>query len=434
MIYDVVVVGGGPAGISAAVCAARQGAKVCLVEQSAMLGGLGTLGLVTVIIGPEKYCGGFAKEIVDTVIERGIAGPETIPGDYTWVPFKGEAMKLLYDEKVTSEENIDLNLYTKLCGADVENGCIKSISVADMSGTRKIEGKVFIDATGDAMLSLYCGEEYELGSENGELQAPSMMAYYGNIDYEKYYDYFCEDDYSNIKKMHRLLEKAVDNGDLPVLDLHHPGAIRVDKDMAIVNVGHLYGMPLETADDFTKAVVKGRKVAAEYFEFYKKYVPGFENATYNNTGSVLGIRETRRVKGKYVVTYEDKCNNTKFQDGLVRFKGGESCDLHASSADRKAYEAYFEIYNGLDKGYRDYALLPYRSFLGAKTDNLMVAGRCASTDRKVNAQNRVMGYCMMMGQAVGTAAAIATKDDLKLADIDIKKLQHTLKESGLENL
>ncbi len=434
MIYDVVVVGGGPAGISAAVCAARQGAKVCLIEQSAMLGGLGTLGLVTVIIGPEKHCGGFAKEIIDTVVERGIAGPETIPGDYTWVPFKGEGMKLLYDEKVTSEDNIDLNLYTKLCGVDVENGNIKSISVADTNGTRKIEGKVFIDATGDAILSLYCGEDYESGGENGELQAPSMMAYYGNIDYEKYYAYFGEDDYSNIKKMHKLLEKAVDNGDLPVLDLHHPGAIRVDKDMAIINVGHLYGMPLETAKDFTKAVIKGRKVAAEYFEFYKKYVPGFENATYTNTGSVLGIRETRRVKGKYVVTYEDKCNNTKFEDGLVRFKGGESCDLHASSADRKAYEAYFEIYNGLDKGYRDYALLPYRCFLGNKTENLMIAGRCASTDRKVNAQNRVMGYCMMMGQAVGTAAAIATKDSLKLADIDIKKLQQTLKKSGLENI
>lgn len=434
MIYDVVVVGGGPAGVSAAVCAARNGARVCLIEQSAMLGGLGTLGLVTVVIAPEKHFGGFGKEVVDALVERGIAGPETVPGDYTWVPFKGEGMKLLLDEKVTNEKNIDLRLYTKLCGAETENGIIKSISVADTCGTHKIEGKVFVDATGDGILALYCGEEYELGGENGELQASSMMAYYSNIDYDKYHAYFNDDEYVNIKKMHTLLEKAVEDGVLDVLDLHHPGAIRVDDDMAIVNVGHLYGLPLETGEDFTKAALKGRNLAYKYFNFYKKYVPGFENATYVNTGSVLGIRETRRIKGRYTVTYEDKCNNTKFADGLVRFKGGASCDLHASSADRKAYQAYFEIFNGMDRGYKDYALLPYECFIGAKNANLLIAGRCASTDRKVNAQNRVMGYCMMMGQAVGTAAAIAAKDGRLLPDVDIKKLQNTLRKDGLENI
>jgi len=433
-MYDVVVVGGGPAGVSAAVCAAREGAKVCLIEQSAMLGGLGTLGLVTVVIAPEKHFGGFGKEIVDDLVERGIAGPEVIPGTYSWVPYKGEGMKLLLDEKVTNEENIDLRLYTKLCGAETENGIVKAVSVCDTCGTHKIEGKVFVDATGDGILSLYCGEEYELGGENGEIQAPSMMAYYGNIDYKKYYAYIASNNGDDIKSIHILLPKAVEEGILPRIDLHHPGAIRVAEDMAIINVGHLYGMPLETGEDFTKAAIEGRKLAAKYFEFYRKYVPGFENATYNNTGSVLGIRETRRVKGRYTVTYEDKCNNTKFEDGVVRFKGGASCDLHASSADRKAYEEYFKIFNGLDKGYNDYALMPYSCFIGAKNANLMIAGRCASTDRKVNAQNRVMGYCMMMGQAVGTAAAIAAADGVPPTEIDVKKLQRVLESNGLENI
>ena len=276
MIYDVVVVGGGPAGVSAAVCAARKGAKVCLIEQSAMLGGLGTLGLVTVVIAPEKHFGGFGKEIADALVERKIAGPEVVAGDYTWIPFKGEGMKLLLDEKVCNEDNIDLLLYTKLCGAECENGIVKSISVCDTCGTHKIEGKVFIDATGDGILSLYCGEEYELGGENGEIQAPSMMAYYGNVDYQKYYQYIASNDGDDIKSIHLLLPKAVEDGILPRLDLHHPGAIRVAEDMAIVNVGHLYGMPLETGAEFTKAVIEGRKLAAKYFEFYNifyyKYV------------------------------------------------------------------------------------------------------------------------------------------------------------------
>lgn len=433
-MYDVVVVGGGPSGVAAAVCAARNGAKTCLIEQSAMLGGLGTLGLVTVIIAPEKHFGGFGKEIADALVERKMVGPEVEPENYAWMPFKGEGMKLLLDEKVLAEDNIDLFLYTKLCGAQCENGLVKSISVCDTCGTHQIEGKVFIDATGDGILSLYCGEDYELGNEKGEIQAPSMMAYYGNIDYKKYYDYIASNNGDDIKSIHLLLPKAVEDGVLPRIDLHHPGAIRVAEDMAIVNVGHLYGMPLETGADFTKAAIEGRKLASRYFEFYKKYVPGFENATYNNTGSVLGIRETRRVKGRYTVTYEDKCNNKKFEDGLIRFKGGASCDLHASSSDRKAYDEYFKIFNGLDKGYNDYALMPYSSFIGAKNANLMIAGRCASTDRKVNAQNRVMGYCMMMGQAVGTAAAIATSDGVLPPDVDIKKLQATLRNNGLENV
>lgn len=434
MIYDVVVVGGGPAGVAAAVCAARNGAKVCLIEQSAILGGLGTLGLVTVVIAPEKNFGGFGKEIVDTLIETGVAGPEVTPGDYTWVPFKGEGMKLLLDKKVTDEENIDLRLYTKLCGAKTENGVVKSVLVADTCGTHEIEGSVFIDASGDGILALYCGEDYELGGENGELQAPSMMAYYGNVDYEKYYAYMAEYSNSNIKCIHAVLPQAVEDGVLPRLDLHHPGAIRVSEDMAIVNVGHLYGMPLETGEDFTKAVIEGRKLASKYFEFYRRYVPGFENATYLTTGSVLGIRETRRVKGRYVVSYEDKCKNLKPLDGVMRFKGGESCDLHASSADRKAYEEYFKIFNGLDKGYRDYALMPYNAFIAGKNANLLIAGRCSSTDRKVNAQNRVMGYCMMMGQVAGTAAALSAKEGILPTELDVKKLQATLKTDGMETV
>lgn len=431
MHYDVVVAGGGLSGVTAAISAARGGARVCLIEQTLTLGGLGTSGMMTIIISPKNFFGGTGREILDRLYDEGALGFGKGKEDYAFIPFKNESMKRLLDAMVREQDNIELMLYTKLIGAKTENGIVKSVSVAAYEGIYEIEADVFIDATGDGALAVFCGEDYEYGDSDGNIQAPTMPSYYANVDYDKYYEFLKQNNYDFIGTVKHLVEKAVEEGVLSDVDYHHPGENRITRDIASMNVGHLYGMPLKSSSDFTDAVIAGRRQAKEYHEFYKKYIPGFENAECVATGSLLGVRETRRIKGKYMLTYADKCEYRKFEDAVMRFDGGPSYDLHASSSSKDDYEEYFKKYTAANIRENDYATIPFSSFRTAKNNNLMVVGRCFSSDRFVNAQNRVMGYCAMMGDVAGTAAALSAADRCSLCELSIDKLQNALLDIGI---
>ena len=433
-MYDVIVAGGGIAGVTAAVSAARKGCRVCLIEQSMILGGIGTGGLVTCLIAPENYFGGIGREILDEMYEKGGLGCNVSKGEYSFVPYNNEEMKLTLDNLVSSEPGIELWLYTKIISAECSGGIIKSITVSAYEGLHTISAKIYIDATGDGALSLFCGEAYEYGDENENIQAATLPAYYADIDYKKLNGYIKANKGDFIGIIRRTVPKAVEDGVLSYVDFHHPGAIQIGDNYGIVNAGHLYGMPLKTSADFTKAMLAGRKLAKEYYEFYKKYMPGCENIVYMATGSILGTRETRRVIGCHITDYKDKTEYKKYDDGIMRYQGGPSYDLHASSNEREDYKKYFEKYTATEERIGDYALLPYRSLRAANNLNLLLAGRCASMDRRVNAQNRVMGYCAMMGQAAGTAAALTVSDGVTTDKTDIRRLQKQLSLDGIPNI
>lgn len=433
-MYDVIVAGGGMAGVTAAVSAARNGCRVCLIEQSMVLGGIGTGGLVTCLIAPEQYFGGIGREILDEMYRKGALGCNVGKDNYSFVPYNNEEMKLTLDSLVSSEAGIELLLYTKIISAECGGGMVKSITLSAYEGLRTVSAKIFIDATGDGALSLLCGEAYEYGDENENIQAATLPAYYADIDYKKLNEYIDGNGGDFIGIIRRTVPKAVEEGVLSYVDFHHPGAIRIGDNYGIVNAGHLYGMPLKTSADFTKAMLAGRRLAREYFEFYKRYMPGFENAVYMATGSILGVRETRRIVGCHITDYKDKTEYKKYEDGIMRYQGGPSYDLHASSNEKEDYERYFEKYTATEERVGDYALLPYRSLRAAENKNLLLAGRCASTDRRVNAQNRVMGYCAMMGQAAGTAAAITVSDGVTTDKTDICRLQKRLSLDGVQNI
>ena len=433
-MYDVIVVGGGMAGVTAAVSAARRGSRVCLIEQSMILGGLGTSGLMTCLIAPENYFGGIGREILDKMYEKGALSCNVRKGEYSFVPYNNEEMKLTLDDLVSSEPNIELLLYTKIISAECSGGMIKNIIVSAYEGLQTISAKVYIDATGDGALSMLCGEAYEYGDENENIQAATLPAYYADIDYKKQKRYLEKNDGDFIGIIRRMVPKAVEEGVLSSVDFHHPGAIQIGDNYGVVNAGHLYGMPLKNSADFTKAMLAGRRLAKEYYEFYKKYMPGCENIVYIATGSILGIRETRRIIGCYITDYRDKIEYKKHEDGIMRYQGGPSYDLHASSNEKKDYEKYFEKYTAVEERTDDYALLPYRSLRAANNRNLLLAGRCASMDRRVNAQNRVMGYCAMMGQAAGTAAALSVSDGVTTDKTDICRLQKQLSADGILNI
>lgn len=430
--YDVVIAGGGTAGVCAAVSAARNGAKVCLIEQSSMLGGLGTSGMMTVIIAPKRFFGGIGKEIID-----GLKARDAIRGyeekTCVWAPYQNEAMKSLLDDMVT-ESNVSLYLYTKVIGVAKVANRIRAVVLSGPEGNFAVEGQVYIDATGDGILSCFSGEDWQKGDESGNTQAPTMVAYYGDIDFEKRNQFVKENGGSMDQIIHSLLPRAVREGVIRVEDMHHPGAYRVGENYAVANCGHIYGADCTTAKGLTDATVEGRKIAKEYFEFYRKYIPGFENAVFFCTAAWLGIRETRRITGRYICRYDDKINYRKFDDAVLRYEGGPSTDIHSSTSSKEDYDKFHTIFKSLEtdeKKRNDWAEIPYRALLAGKTDNLLIAGRCLSADRFVNGHVRTMGYCMMMGQAAGTAAALCAKDQAHCDRVDMTRLQMLLAQDGI---
>lgn len=438
--YDLIVAGGGMSGVAAAVAAGRKGLKVLLIEQSSMLGGLGTSGLMTMVMTSRHWFYGIGKEIVHRLIADGNARViEDYPvKDYNRIPFDAESMKLALDE-IVLDNGAELWLYTKIIGVDQKAGRIVGLFLADNEGSHYVEGRMFIDATGDAMLAYWAGEPFELGDENGNTQAPTMTAYYAGVDFERYEEFLSTyaggPKIPKVNMVHDLIPKAVADGVISVEDYHHPGIFRISPcfNVGVMNAGHIYGADCLSGEGLTEATVKGRRMAREYLNFYRKYVPGFEHAYLTNTCSSLGLRETRRVVGQYVTTFDDKTNYRKFEDAVMRFDGGAISDVHASSADKEAYQAYYDLFSKREDAREDdWAELPYRSLLPQNTKNLLIAGRCVSADRKTQGQLRIMGYCFMMGEAAGLAMAQAIRTNRLPGEIDVCRLQADLGENGVE--
>ncbi len=438
--YDLIVAGGGISGVAAAVTAAQKGLKVLLIEQSGMLGGMGTSGLVTMMMTSRRWFYGFGKKLINKMIAEGNARYVENPPvkGYDYYPFDAEAMKRELDDAV-AESGADLLLYTKIVGVKKNEDNIEALELSGVEGDITVYGNLFVDATGDACLCRFADEKVLYGDANGQIQAPTPAAYYAGIDFERYENYLSTYDdgvgVPKIKMMHKLIPMAYEAGDLSMCDLHHPGVFRISEssDIGLMNVGHVYGADCSTSAGLTAATLEGRRLAKEYLNFYKKYIPGFENAYLTNTASYLSLRETFRLEGEYVTTFEDKTEYRKFDDAVMRFDGGAVSDLHASSSDKDAYGNYVKLFSKRESVKSDdYATLPFRSLRCKNTDNLIVAGRCVSGDRETLGQIRLMGYCAVMGQAAGLAAYVAKMTDKTNFDIDVSRLQEELAEQGVE--
>lgn len=440
--YDLIVAGGGMSGVSAAVTAANKGLKVLLIEQSAILGGMGTSGLITMVMTSKNWFYGLGKSLLKKMIcehtARYIENPLVKGFDY--YPYDAEAMKRELDELIL-RSGIELLLCTKITGLKRKGKEISELELSGIEGMFSASAKTFIDATGDACLCRYAEEKVAYGDENKNIQAPSLIAYYSGIDFERYEKFLATFDDGNsipkIKMIHTLIPKAVEEKVVSICDFHHPGIFRINEnsDVGVMNAGHIYGADCSCSKGITEAIIKGRKLAKEYLDFYKKYIPGFEHAYMTNTGSQLALRETFRLEGQYVTTFKDKAQYTKFPDAIMRFDGGATSDLHASSASEKDYNAYLKLFSKRE-GIRtdDYATLPFRSLKCVRTSNLIAAGRCVSADRETLGQIRIMGYCFMMGEAAGIAAYLAVKNDNNFDQISLTMLQQELLNLGIETI
>lgn len=419
---DVIVVGGGPTGIAAAIAAARSGAGTLLVEQYGFLGGMISAGYVNWLCGShnangEQIIKGVFQDVFDKLVKLGASDGKVITGikSFSRVPLDPELFKFAALDLV-EEAGVNLLLHSFAGDAIVEDNVIRGITVHNKSGTQTLRADVIVDATGDADIAASAGVPYEKGKE-GRMQALTLQPRMGNVD---------------IDKFEKWLDENPPQPDFPFLPppLTKEPAIREagcfgfmyspnmkERREGVVNTMAVL-KDASSAKELTEAEVEATKLILPLIEFLKKEVPGFENSYFINTAPQIGIRETRRIVGEYSLTLEDINKGRRFEDVIGRC----SSPLDCHKGDGEFLLTWLES---------DQYDIPYRCLVPQKTDNLLVGGRSISTEYEVNRSIRVMVPCMATGQAAGAAAALAVKDKVPPRKLDVPKLQKALLDQGV---
>ena len=402
---DVFVAGGGPAGIAAAVTAARFGAKVYLAEAHSCLGGMGTAGLVTGFApfsdGINFLAGGIGEEVYNSL---------------NTTKFDPEKLKRIYDDMLVKSDVI-FTFYTQLISVEKEANSVSYAICSAKSGIFAVKAKIFIDCTGDGDLCAMAGADFEKGDIDGTMMPGTLCSLWCNINWE------------NRSPEHRIaLEKAFEDRIFTIPDRHMPGMVSVGNGVASANVGHLFKLDGTDEKSITQALVYGRRLILEYERYYKEYLKGYEKMTQVGTASLVGVRETRRIIGDYVLNLNDYYKKASFDDEIGRH--AFPVDIHPSKTDKETYDKFLEEFTTLRCKKGESYGIPYRTLVPRKLKNVLVAGRCISSDRFVQSSIRTMPGCFVTGQATGAAAFLAISNNTDTRGIEIKELQYLLKKMG----
>jgi ribulose 1,5-bisphosphate synthetase/thiazole synthase len=447
--YDVVVIGGGCAGIAAAVAAAKNGARTLILESGPMIGsdllaGLPIDGCLS--SRGEWIVKGVAQELFDMCEKMGgYIGAFSDRRALWMVAVDPEVMNIAIID-LLHKYNVDLRLYTFAEDVVMEDGEIKGVIGVGKSGRTMFGAKVFIDCTGDGDIAASAGAPYEIGSDTGELQPVSMVFRMSNVDIKKLLQFIvdhpenaglAENPIINKTKEEcarelyelglpkvffegsgPLLSEAIASGEMYPCSMLAVIPVSMDRNEVSINSTRVSGVnalyPKQLSDSLPGLTQQVKQCAG----FLKKRVPGFENAVFSGIAPKIGIRETRRIMGEYVLKTEDILEAKKSDDGVA--KGGHELDIHGSAKnhDRKQIK---------DAGSYD---IPYGCLIPLGINNMLIAGRCISSTREAHSSARVMGTCMATGQAAGTAAAISASAGKPVRDISIGRLRDILKEQG----
>jgi hypothetical protein len=424
--FDVVVVGSGSAGSSAAIAAARGGATTLLVEKLPFLGGNSTAvldtfyGFYTPGERALKVVGGVGDDVVAALRRLGevIERPNTY-GAGTGVTYLAEHLKVVWEGLVT-EAGAKVLLHAFVQDVRVSDGRVSEVLVATKAGLRNVSAAVVVDASGDADVCHHAGMSYELAGELDPAQTLTTTFRMGNVDQERRRQISKDE-------LHRLMREAAESGeyDLPRLE-GSDHVTPVDGMTATImtrvdQVRHDAEGRLVNATDpevLSEVEMEGRRQALEYVRFLVDKVPGYEGASLIALSSQIGMRETRRVYGDYRVTREDVLSARRFED-QIGLCGAPIEDHHPGIGTRWEY-----LPDGSAVG------IPYRSLIPADGVNVLSPGRCFSATHDAHASIRSMAQCMAMGQAAGSAAALASRSDGQVRAIDFPKLRETLVEDG----
>ena len=441
--YDVLVVGGGNAGCAAALAAARHGAKTLLVERYGFLGGTATASMVgpwmTFHSGKERIVGGIAEEIVQRLIVKG-ASPGHLhdASDYvpTITPFDPEVHKALLFEMM-QEAGVHLLLHAYVTDAISAAGTVEGATFATVGGPRSYRAAVTIDATADAYVAASAGVETQQGDERGRVQPATLMFRLSHVDLGKTAAYVRAhpDQMRTSLKTHErtaahltavaglydLWHAAQESGEVTIPRELVSFFITPYEDEVTVNMTRVTNIDPLDPDDLTRAEIEARLQVMQLFEFFRRRVPGFERARLAATATQIGIRESRRIVGEYTLTRDDVLEGRHFDDAIAR--SSYPIDIHnpsgsGTTTQRLPQGGSYEI--------------PYRCLVPKSVERLLVAGRCISTTHEALASTRLTPTVMTLGQAAGTAAALANKQRLRVRDVDASILRETLTRDGVD--
>ena len=438
--FEVVVFGGGPAGLAASASAARHGAKVLLVERYGFLGGMGTAGGVTNFAGLYGRKNGEMRQVVHGVVDELLARIEALGGlNAPQDGMQGRIRVRSYDisslkcaaDQMLVGSGVQILFHAWAAAVLMQGERIQALIVETKSGRMAIRACRFIDCSGDADVAHFAGVPYEVGNGQGSGLYPTTMFRVGHVDADKALKAVGE-----FKAINTLMAQA---------QLDKPGHYRFPREGAILrpqknatewraNVTQIASaqgpaMDATNAQQLSDGELEGRRQVTDYFQFLKHEVPGFASASIVDIAAQIGIRETRRILGQYVLTGEDILSASRFDDAIGI--NAWPMELHTAGKIEWHFPRNLEATAGRRESTegRVYNDLPWRMLVPANVDNLLVAGRCASMTHEGQSAARVSGACFAMGQAAGTAAAMVSQSQT-LADIDVKALQVALKRDG----
>ena len=413
--YDLIVVGGGLTGIAASVCAAREGMKVLLCEQGGALGGAMANCLVMPFMryfeknpetGEISYLSdGFFREIRERYAKRAQAMGELKFADSP-LYFNQEIYKIVFDE-LAKESGVDLLFHSVLCGVESDGRRIKSVQLATNAGVIELEADYFIDSTGDGALFALAGCAFNLGREKDHLCQPMTTCFrMSGVDTEAFWK---EKPLINEKYKAAKASGEIKNPREDVLCFNwNDGYIHF-------NTTRIIKLNPTDPFDVSRAEVESREQVAEIVTFLKNNFESCRDAVVSSIASHIGIRESRKLVGEYVLTADDLIACRKFDDAIAL--GDYDIDIHNPEGAGTSHHffKYGEVYT-----------IPYRSLIPREYDNMLVAGRCLSATHEAQASVRIMPICCCMGEAAGRAMALAKKGATGTREINISELQKQL--------
>lgn len=440
MRYDLIVAGAGSSGICAALAAARLGEKVLLIDKNAFPGGTNTASMVCPLMGfhsgKRQIVKGIAQEIIDNLKKRNatLGHVEDPIGEVATVtPIEPSQLRFVYFDLLSKESNIDILFNTFISDVGIKNNKIENLTIVNKSGTSKVSANYFIDATGDGDVAALCKIPFDTGRSSDSLSQPMTLVFkIGNVDFKKIREYIrnkpeqfvCDDSgkidkYLAVSGYFDLVKKAKDNDDFDIPRDRVLFFQGINPSEIFVNTTRVIRKSGLSAEDLTEATIEAYRQIDILMEFFKKYVPGFENSYVVEVANQIGVRESRRFHCMDTLTLEDIYEEREKQDSIAVC--AYPIDIHDPNGSELTW-----IKTSASFAYD----IPYGVMVPNKYENILITGRCISSQHEAQASLRITPTMMAVGQAAGSAAHVAIKDKCSYKDVDVAKVQKILRKNG----